>query len=71
MDNRFINILKVNLTCCILHNFWEEAGEEFEDLKILRRVIAIEREYLQYRYLHHAVQNLVAQVVHQAKENKL
>jgi len=43
MDNRFINIPEVILTCCILHNFCQEAGEEFDDPEVLRRVVAIER----------------------------
>lgn len=71
MDNRFINIPEVIHTCCILHNFCQEAGEEFDDPEILRRVVAIEREYLQSRCLHHAVQNPAAQAVHQAIENNL
>lgn len=37
--------------------------------EILRRGIAIEREYLQSRQLHHAVRNLAAQTVNQATEN--
>ena len=71
IDNRFINIPEVILTCCILHNFCQEAGEEFDDHEILRRVIAIEREYLQARRLHHAVRNPAAQAVRQAIENDL
>ena len=68
MDN---NVPEVILTCCILHNFCQEAGEEFDDQEILRRVIAIEREYLQTRRLHHAVRNPAAQAVRQAIENDL
>lgn len=71
MDNRFINIPEVILTCSILHNFCQEAGEEFYDPEILRRVVAIEREYLQSRRLHHAVRNPGAQAVRQAIENNL
>jgi len=63
MDNRFINIPVVMLTCCILPNFCQEAGE-LDDHEILRRVI--EREYLQSRCLHHAVRNPAAQAIHQA-----
>lgn len=71
MGNRFINVPEVILTCCILHNFCQEAGEEFDDQEILRRVIGIEREYLQSRRLHHAVRNPAAQAVRQAIENDL
>ena len=51
--------------------FLTRAGEEFDDHEILRRVIAIEREYLQARRLHHAVRNPAAQAVRQAIENDL
>ena len=47
MDNRFMKVLEVILTCRILHNFRQVAGEEFDDQEILKRVIIIEREYLQ------------------------
>lgn len=49
LDNRFVNVPEVILTCCILHNFCQEAGEEFDDAEILRRIINIERQYLQAR----------------------
>lgn len=49
LDNRFCNVSKVILTCCILHNFCQIAGEEFDDQEILRRVIEIERGYLRAR----------------------
>ena len=49
--------------------FLTRAGEEFDDHEILRRVIAIEREYLQARRLHHAVRNPAAQAIRQAIEN--
>ena len=54
-----------------MHNFCQDAGEEFVDHAILRRVIAIEREYLQSRRLHHAVRNPAAQAVRQAVENNI
>ncbi|CAB4017612.1 Hypothetical predicted protein [Paramuricea clavata] len=49
LDNRFENISEVILSCCILHNFCQEAGEEFDDEEILRRIISIDREYLETR----------------------
>lgn len=72
LDNRFVNVPEVILTCCILHNFCQEAGEEFDDPEVLRRVIAIEREYLQSRrQRHNAVQNPTAQHIRQAIERDL
>ena len=35
LDHRFENIREVILSCCILHNFCQEAGEEFDDEEIL------------------------------------
>ena len=44
LDNKFCNIPEVILTCCILHNFCQQAGEEFDDDEVLQRIIALERE---------------------------
>ena len=45
--NKFCNIPEVILTCCILHNFCQDAGEEFDDDEVLQRIIAVEREEMQ------------------------
>ena len=44
LDSRFDNISEGILTCYILHNFCQEAREEFDDEEVLERIIAIERE---------------------------
>ena len=49
LDNRFENMPEVVLSCCILHNFCQGAGEDFDDEEILRRVISIDREYFETR----------------------
>ena len=49
LDCRFANAPKVILSCCILHNICQEAGDEFDDEELIQRVIAIERRYLQTR----------------------
>lgn len=65
MDNKFINVPDVILACCILHNFCQQSGEEFDDHEVLRRVLALEREYLRSRR-HHAVRHPAAQAVRQS-----
>ena len=61
MDNLFENILEVILSCYILHNFCQEAGEEFDDEEILHRIISIDREYLETRQQENIVQNPAAE----------
>lgn len=41
MDNKFFNVPDVILACCILHNFCQQSGEEFDDHEVLRRVLAL------------------------------
>ena len=36
MDNKFISVPDVILACCILHNFRQQSGEEFDDHEVLR-----------------------------------
>ena len=64
LDNQFENIPEVILSCCILHNFCQEAGEEFDDEEILRRIISIDREYLETRQQENIVQNPAAERIH-------
>ena len=56
LDNLFENIPEVILSCCILHNFCQEASEEFDDEEILHRIISIDREYLETRQQENIVQ---------------
>lgn len=73
MDNRFINLPEVILTCCILHNFCQESGEEFDDhaRRFWEESLPLGENILQSRRLHHAVRNPAAQAVRQAIENNL
>ena len=68
LDNRFENIPEVILSCCILHNFCQEAGEEFDDEEILHRIISIDREYLETRQQENVVQNPAAERIRLAIE---
>ena len=43
LDNRFANVSEIILSCCILHNICQEAGDEYDEEEIIQRVIAIER----------------------------
>lgn len=74
LDNKFCNIPEVILTCCILHNFCQQAGEEFDDDEVLQRIIALEREGdVQINMLQNGgvVQNPVAQTIRQSIEQSL
>lgn len=74
LDNKFCNIPEVILTCCILHNFCQQAGEEFDDDEVLQRIIALEREgEVQINMLQNGgiVQNPVAQTIRQSIEQSL
>ena len=71
LESRFDNISEIILTCCILHNFCQEAREEFDDKEVLERIIAIERKYLPNRNQQNIAQNLVAQDIRRAIERNL
>ena len=74
LDNKFCNIPEVILTCCILHNFCQDAGEEFDDDEVLQRIIAVEREEMQANAQvqnRGIVQNPVAQTIRQSIEQYL
>ncbi len=71
LDNRFENIPEVILSCCILHNFCQEAGEEFDDEEILHRIISIDREYLETRQQENIVQNPAAERIRLSIEQSL
>ena len=70
LDSRFY-VSEFILTCCILHNFCQEAGEEFNDDEVLQRIIAIEREHLLTRDQQSIAQNPVAQDIRQSIEQHL
>ena len=65
LDNKFVNVPETILTCCILHNFCQEAGEEFDDQEVLRRVVEIERRYLQARRQQRAIRNPAGAAIRQ------
>ena len=71
LDSRFENIPEVILSCCILHNFCQEAGEEFDDEEILHRIIFIDREYLETRQQENIVQNPAAERIRLSIEQSL
>ena len=71
LDNRFENIPEVILACCILHNLCQQAGEEFDDEEILRRVMAIDREYLETRQQENIARNIAAERIRLAIEQSL
>ena len=71
LDNRFENIPEVIVSCCILHNFCQEAGEEFDDEEILNRIISIDREYLETRQHENIVQNPAAERIRLSIEQSL
>ena len=71
LDNKFCNIPEVILTCCILHNFCQQAGEEFEDNVILERIIALERDPNNVQVPNGLVQNPEAETVRQSIEQYL
>ena len=60
LDSSFYNFSETILTCLILHDFCQEAGEDFSDDEVLQSIIAIEREYLQTRAQQNIAQNPVA-----------
>ena len=71
LDNRFDNIPNVILTCCVLHNFCQEAGEEFDDEEVLRRIISIDREYVETRQQENIVRNATAEIIRLSIEKSL
>ncbi|XP_028416966.1 protein ANTAGONIST OF LIKE HETEROCHROMATIN PROTEIN 1-like [Dendronephthya gigantea] len=71
LDNRFENIPDVILSCCILHNFCQKAGEEFDDEEILRRIIRVDREYLETRRQENIVHNPTAERIRLLIEQSL
>ena len=66
LDNKFCNISEVILTCCILHNFCQREGEEFDDEELLQRIIALEREDMQANNMQG--QNGMVQSIHNARK---
>ena len=71
LDSRFYNVSEIILSCCILHNFCQEAGADFNDDEVPQRIITIEREYLQTRDQQNIAQNPVAQDIRQSIEQHL
>ena len=71
LDNRLEHIPEVIFSCCILHNFCQEAAEEFDDEDILHRIISIDREYLETRQLENIAQNPAAERIRLSIEQSL
>ena len=71
LDNRFENISEVILSCCVLHNYCQDSGEEFDDDEILRRIISIDREYVETRQQENIAQNPAAEGIRLSIEQSL
>ena len=64
LDSRFANAPEVILSCCILHNICQEAGDEFHDEELIQRILSVERQCSQsYEPLDNAQRNEKAEEV--------
>jgi hypothetical protein len=71
LDNLFENISEVILPCSVLHNYCQDSGEEFDDDEILRRIISIDREYVETRQQENIAQNPAAEGIRLSIEQSL